>query len=124
MNGWTEERLERTIGVVLRAGVIAAALVVFLGGILYLGERAFTVPQYHVFEPHAAYARNLPGIIDNARQLSGYGVIQLGLLLLIATPVIRVVLSAVVFAVQKDITYVVVTCIVLAVLIYGFTGHG
>jgi uncharacterized membrane protein len=53
-------------------------------------------------------------------------VIQLGLLLLIATPVARVAMSLVAFILQRDRVYVVVTLIVLAVLIFSLTGgiHG
>lgn len=122
MDGRTGAKLERWIGIILRAGVVAAALVVLLGGVLFLGENAARVPAYRVFDPSAAYSRGLAGVIDSARRLDGCGVIQLGLLLLIATPVIRVVLSAIVFAVQRDIIYVAVTGIVLAVLVYGFVG--
>jgi uncharacterized membrane protein len=46
-------------------------------------------------------------------------VIQLGLILLIATPVARVALSLLAFAVQKDKMYVVVTAIVLGLLVYS-----
>jgi uncharacterized membrane protein len=48
--------------------------------------------------------------------------IQLGLLLLIATPVARVAFSVAVFAMQRDRLYVVVALIVLAVLMYSLTG--
>jgi uncharacterized membrane protein len=52
----------------------------------------------------------------------GRGIIQLGLLLLIATPIARVALSVVAFAIQRDRLYVVATLIVLAVLMYSLTG--
>ena len=52
------------------------------------------------------------------------GLIQFGLLLLIAVPVARVAFSVVAFALQRDRTYVVVTLIVLAVLLYGLTRAG
>jgi uncharacterized membrane protein len=41
---------------------------------------------------------------------------------LVATPVARVLFSLVGFAIQRDRTYVAVTLIVLAVLIYGLSG--
>ena len=50
------------------------------------------------------------------------GLIQLGLLLLVATPVARVVFSVFAFARQHDLTYVVLTMMVLAVLIYSLVG--
>ena len=53
-------------------------------------------------------------------------VVQLGLVLLIATPVARVAMSLVAFILQRDRVYVVVTSIVLALLIFSLSGgiHG
>lgn len=59
---------------------------------------------------------------SDALSFRSRGVIQLGLLLLIATPVARVVFSVFAFALQQDRTYVIVTLIVLAVLIYSLAG--
>ena len=52
----------------------------------------------------------------------GRGLIQFGLLLLIATPVARVAFSVAAFAIQRDRLYVVVTLIVLAILTYSLAG--
>jgi uncharacterized membrane protein len=52
----------------------------------------------------------------------GRGIIQLGLLFLIATPVARVVFSIFAFSVQRDRLYVVVTLTVLAILMFSLTG--
>ena len=46
----------------------------------------------------------------------------MGLLLLVATPVMRVIFSAAAFAFQGDRTYVIITLIVLAVLSYSLLG--
>ena len=56
------------------------------------------------------------------RQLSGRAIIQFGLLLLIATPVARVIFSAVAFAWERDYLYVAFTLAVLAVLTYSLFG--
>ena len=50
--------------------------------------------------------------------------VQLGLLLLIATPIARVVLAAVGFAFERDRMYVVVSLIVLAVLLFSLLHVG
>ena len=65
------------------------------------------------------WAASVAGIVANACQLRGRGLIQLGLLLLIATPVLRVVIAAVAFALQRDRLYVAVSLIVLASLAYS-----
>jgi len=119
----TDHKFEQMIGHILRAGVISAAVVVFAGGILYLRDYAFLQPQYHVFNRGAAYSRSLSGIVANAWHLNSYGIIQVGLLLLIATPIIRVLFSVIVFALEKDAVYVAVTIVVLAVLAYSLFGH-
>jgi uncharacterized membrane protein len=66
--------------------------------------------------------RSIPGIIHDAAGLSGRGIIQLGLLLLIATPVARVAFAVFGFAAERDRMYVVFTLIVLGVLLYSLIG--
>jgi uncharacterized membrane protein len=114
-----EERFEQFLGNLLRAGVLLAAAVVLLGGGLYLvrhgGERA----DWTTFRGEPANLRNPTEIVGNALQLSSRGVIQVGLLLLVATPVARVVFSVFGFLRERDFLYVVLTLIVLAVLLYS-----
>jgi uncharacterized membrane protein len=123
--GWTDRRVDVIIGTLLRVGVIASAAVVLSGGGLYLVQHGSTVPDYRVFHGEPAYLRGVSGIVKEARSLDGRGLIQLGLLLLLATPIARVAFSVVAFVFQRDRTYVVVTLIVLAVLLYslGSGGH-
>jgi uncharacterized membrane protein len=66
--------------------------------------------------------RSVSGIVTDALSLQARGIIQLGLLLLVATPVARVAFSAFAFAQQRDRTYVMVTLGVLAVLVYSLVG--
>ena len=122
--GWTDRRVDEIIGNLLRDGVILAAAVVLLGGVLYLAQHASTVPDYRVFRGEPASLRGVPGIVGDARALDGRGLIQLGLLVLLATPVARVAFSVLAFALQRDRTYVVVTLIVLAVLLYSLGAAG
>ena len=118
-SGWTDERVDEIIGNLLRSGVILAAAVVLLGGGLYLTQHGLTVPDYRVFHGEPADLRGVSGIVRDALALDGRGLIQLGLLLLLATPVARVTVSVLAFALQRDRTYVVVTLIVLAILLYS-----
>jgi uncharacterized membrane protein len=122
--GWTDQRVDEIIGNLLRAGVILAAAVVLLGGVLYLAQHSSTLPDYRVFRGEPAYLRGVPGIVTDARALDGRGLIQLGLLLLLATPIARVAFSVLAFALQRDRTYVVVTVIVLVVLLYSLGSAG
>jgi uncharacterized membrane protein len=82
------------------------------------------VPNRSTFQEGPDYLRSPLGIVGHALQGDDRAIIQLGLLLLIATPVARVLFSVVAFALERDLTYVLVTLIVLAVLVYSlFSGH-
>ncbi len=122
--GWTDQRVDEIIGNLLRVGVILAAAVVLLGGALYLAQHRSTLPDYRVFRGEPASLRGVAGIVKDARELDGRGLIQLGLLVLLATPIARVAFSVLAFALERDRTYVVVTLIVLAVLLYSLGSGG
>ncbi len=121
-NSLTDERMEGAIGNILRTSVLISAGVTLIGGILYLIRYGQSAPSYHVFRGEPAYLRDLYGILRDLISFRSRGIIQFGLLLLIATPVARVAFSIIAFLVQKDRTYVIVTCIVLAALIYSLSG--
>jgi len=122
MSPWNDERMERIIAVLLRSGVILSAAIVLFGGVCYLSRHGSEMPDLHVFHGTPESYRSVPGIIQAATQADCLAIIQLGLLILIATPVLRVAFSLVAFAMEGDRTYVVITSIVLAVLIYSLSG--
>ena len=119
---WTEYKIEQCIGNLLRGGVLLAAAVVLVGGSLYLVRHGTALPLYRSFRSEPEELCHIPGILADAWALHGRGVIQLGLLLLIATPVARVVCAMGAFALQRDWLYVSVTAIVLSVLVYSLLG--
>ena len=106
----------------MQVGVLLAAGVVVLGGVVFLAHHGATVPAYHVFQGEPTDLRNLSGIFHDAFTFTGRGIIQLGLLILIATPVARVMFSIVAFALERDSLYVVITIIVLAILLFSLAG--
>jgi uncharacterized membrane protein len=122
--GWTDKQVEQIVGNILRIGVAAAALTAMSGGVLYLIRFGNTLPNYAVFRGEPADLRSVSGIIRDVLSFHTRGMIQLGLLLLIATPVARVAFSVLAFALQRDRTYIFVTLIVLGMLIYSLTGGG
>jgi uncharacterized membrane protein len=119
---WSDQNVEVWIGNLLRAGVSLAAAVVLFGACVYLLRHGHETPQYHVFVGAPSDLRGMSGIIKGALAFKGRAIIQLGLLLLIATPVARVAFSVVAFAMEHDRLYVVATLIVLAVLTYSLAG--
>ena len=119
-----EKKMESLVGLLLRGGVLSAAVVVLLGGILYLTRHGTELPAYHVFKGEPNEFRSVPGIVEQAWSLGGRGLIQLGCLLLVATPVLRVAVSLAAFALLRDRIYVIVTAIVLATLLFSLFGSG
>lgn len=119
---WTDRRIENILGNLLRAGVLLSAFVVSVGGFIYLLRHGHSPVDFGVFRSEPADLRNVRGILRSTLALRGRGIIQLGLLLLIATPVARVAFSIFGFAEERDGIYVVFTVIVFVVLLYSLAG--
>ena len=119
---WTDRKVEDLVGNLLRAGVIVAALVVFCGAVVYLAKHGGEPADYRVFHGEPNQLRTIPGVLREAFTFQGRGIMQLGLLLLIATPVARVVMSILGFAAERDRMYVGFATIVLAILLYSLFG--
>jgi uncharacterized membrane protein len=114
-----DRSLERVIGNLLRIGVLTAAAVVLIGGILYLREYGGSRPAYHTFHGESLELRSVSAVFRDLSSLKSPAIIQFGLLLLVFTPIARVVFSAVGFALERDKLYVALTLVVLAVLLYS-----
>ena len=119
---WTDKRMETFIGNLLRAGVLSSALIVAIGAAVYLVRHGHSPTSYRTFQSEPPNLRTVSGIFREALALRGRGIIQLGLLLLIATPVARVAFSIFGFAEEHDRLYVIVASIVLLILAYGLIG--
>ena len=117
-----DTRVERIIGTLLRFGVLLAAGVVMIGAIFYLARHGGETAHYGHFQGEPSDLRGFGGILAGAFEGRGRNIIQLGLLLLIATPVARVAFSVVAFTLERDRVYVVITLIVLAVLMWSLMG--
>ncbi len=112
-----EHQLEVWIGNMLRVGVILSAIVVFLGGVLLLGSEGQTTADYGVFQGVSRGLTSVNLILRNLFSGDPRVLIQFGVLLLISTPITRVIFSVFGFAQQKDWLYVGITLLVLALLL-------
>jgi uncharacterized membrane protein len=121
---WRDRRLQVILGNLLRAGVLISAAIVLWGGVVYLSRHAHEPAEYRVFQGEPSEFRTIPGVIRSVMNYRGRGLIQLGLLFLIATPIARVAFSIVGFAIERDKLYVVFTIFVLVVLLYSLLGSG
>ena len=119
---WYDERIENIIAQLLRGGVLLSALVVIGGAIPYLGFHPWAQVGYGVFHGEPPQLTTAHGIVRAAFSGNVLAVMQLGLLLLIATPIARVLFSVLAFAIEGDRMYVAFTLVVLAVLLYSLFG--
>jgi uncharacterized membrane protein len=112
--------MENVIGYLLRYGVITASLVVLAGGIVYLFRHGHQVPEYGQFRGEPDKMRNPRLMWQAVMRGEGRPLIQLGLLILIATPIARIAFSIFGYLLEKDYLYTVLTVIVLLVILWNF----
>ena len=116
---WTDHQVEQTVGRLLQAGVLVAAAVVIAGGVALLAQYGHTTADFREFRGEPSALHSVGGIVRAALALDSRAVVQLGLVLLIGTPVARVALTLAAFARQRDRLYVGLTSVVLVLLLYG-----
>jgi uncharacterized membrane protein len=121
-NAEQDQRLEVAIAMLLRIGVICAAVLVAIGGVLMLRHPEAPVPNYRVFiapgdaSSASTAIRSITGVFVQLRSGSGASIIALGLLVLIATPIARVIFAVIGFARERDMLYTVISLVVLVIL--------
>jgi uncharacterized membrane protein len=118
----TDKNVELFIGMLLRVGVIVAAVIVLIGGVLFLPRMGGQAPHFGVFHGEPGSLRSIGGVLASVASLRGDAVIQLGILVLIAVPIARVAVSLIAFLLQRDWLYCVVTFLVLAILLFSLLG--
>ncbi len=106
---------ELVISSVLRGGVILSAIVITIGIVAYYlhGSPPLTYPGGH------PYPDSIRGIWVGLTHADPVAVVALGLVILLATPVVRVAVSIIAFAVSGDRLYVAITSLVLLILIFS-----
>lgn len=109
--------IQLIIGRVLRTGVWTSVAVVLLGGIIYLIHSGNDIAHYSKFTGEPDMTRSASGLINNIISLNGRSIIQAGLILLIATPILRVACSAMGFFLEKDHLYTGITVLVLVIIL-------
>ncbi len=114
-----DSRMETVMGRLLQVGVLLASFVVALGGAIYLKAHHGSVPDYKVFASEPVGLRDTRQIFEQLTRGDGTAVIELGVLLLIATPISRVLFAVVSFALERDWLYVAISVVVLVILVFG-----
>jgi uncharacterized membrane protein len=118
-HGPSDFAVEQLVGRLLQIGVLISALVTLIGGAMLLARHGHEVPLYSPFRGEPEGLSTLTGIVRGAMAMDARSIIQFGLVMLIATPVLRVAFTLVAFAMQRDRKYVFITAIVLTLLLYG-----
>ncbi len=114
-----DSRMETVMGRLLQVGVLLASVVVALGGAIYLKVHHGSVPDYRVFASEPVGLRDSGQLFEHVAQGDGVAVIELGVLLLIATPIARVLFAVVSFALEQDWLYVAISVVVFVILVFG-----
>lgn len=124
MRAWDDQQMDEIISNMLRVGVLTAACLVLLGGVMYLFQHPGPIADYRHFHGEPLILRDPVQIFLGAVHGHAGEMIQLGLLVLILTPIARVFMCVVGFFTQRDRLYVIVSGLVLAVLLYSLVfGH-
>jgi len=115
--------IEQFIGLQLRYGVIISSLIVLVGGLIYLGQSGqLQLPSYHHFIGIRDGNTNFGGILNGTRMLNAKSIIQFGVVVLIATPILRIAFSLMGFVLEKDRMYMFITAMVLTVMMVSIFG--
>jgi uncharacterized membrane protein len=118
-----DERMDGYIGHLLRIGMLTSAAIILVGGVLYLVQHGHDPANFSHFSGISPSLRSLSGIVHNAFHGDSASIIQFGLLVLIATPIARVIFTVIAFAAKRDLMYVVISVLVLGVLLYSLFVH-
>jgi len=111
--------IEQIMGNLLRYGVLASLCVVLIGAIFYLSQHGSEKPSYRQFTGEPKRLIEIGKVWQTALQGRGRSVIQLGLFILIATPIARIIFSIVGYILERDYLYIAITLVVLAVILFS-----
>ena len=89
--------IESIMGSLLITGVIISGTLILIGGIFYLSQQGFTKPDFNKFSGEPSDLRSVKQILKGVIHFDSLALIQTGILLLIATPVCRVIFSVIGF---------------------------
>jgi uncharacterized membrane protein len=119
MNKKRETTMDHVLSLVFRIGLSLALATVIYGAVILLWQHGRDEVDYLVFDGQPAYLKTFWKIFFEALTGNALSIIQLGILMLIATPVVRVISCLILFAIERDLLYVILSAVVLGVLLYA-----
>jgi len=120
-NFFADKDIQLILGTLLRVGVISSMTVVFIGGLIYLFFNHSNLIDYTKFNPGKSGLSSIGAIFSGLSTMDGAAIIQFGTLLLIFTPVARVVFSIFSFLIERDYLYVLIGLMVLSIILYSLS---
>ena len=114
-----DKDLERIMGGLLRYGVLASLIVVLIGAVFYLSQHGNEAPSYKKFLGEPKKFSEIKQVWSFTLQGRGRSIIQLGLFILIATPIARIVFSIIGYILERDYLYIAITLIVLSIILFN-----
>jgi len=117
-----DKDIQLILGTLLRAGVIISMGIVLIGGVIFLIHNKGVLTDYKVFKPELAKFSSIAAIFKGVLTLQGDAVVQFGILMLIFTPIARIVFAIFSFLIERDYLYVVIGIIILAIITISLNG--
>ena len=114
-----DKNVEIVLGNLLRTGVLISTVFVLAGAIIFLAKHGYEVPHYITFHKKTFHLPDVKDFWNELTSFHGLAIIELGIICLVATPVLRVAFSIFAFLIEKDYLYVAFTIIVLLILMYS-----
>ncbi|RYE18729.1 MAG: DUF1634 domain-containing protein [Sphingobacteriales bacterium] len=108
---------------ILRTGVFTSVGIALIGGVIYLSRHGHETADHAIFKGTQAY-QEPEYVLNSILALHGRAIIQAGILLLIITPIIRIIFSAISFFTEKDYLYTGITLLVLGIIIFSMLQGG
>ena len=111
--------METMMGLILTIGMFLSAVLVFLGGVIFLFQHGSENIHSH-FIMSESYQTNTHHILESVLAFSPIGMIELGLLTLVATQIIRVALLVLFYGITRDYWFSFFSLFIMTVLVYSF----
>lgn len=117
-----DKDIQAILGTLLRAGVIISMTIVFIGGIIFLIHHQGVIVDYKVFKPEISEFSSIAAIFNGVGTLRGDAIVQFGILMLIFTPIARIIFAIFSFFLERDYLYVLIGFIILTIIIISLSG--
>ncbi|GAA3959984.1 DUF1634 domain-containing protein [Pedobacter ginsengiterrae] len=110
------------LGTLLRAGVIISMSIVLVGGFIFLIHNKGVITDYKVFKPELSKFSSIASIFKGILTFQGDAIVQFGVLMLIFTPIARIVFAIFSFLIERDYLYVLIGLIILTIITISLNG--